>query len=143
MMIYRRFCAAAAVLWICFIFSNSLQPAAASAQASGRILELLSTLMAGFPLTLTDHIVRKSAHFFEFSVLGFLLRGGIGRRMPLPVVGALIPCMDEGLQLLSDGRSARLSDVLLDCSGVLFGVLCFALLRALMRRLWKGLSDRA
>lgn len=136
----RRFFAAAAVLWICFIFSNSLQPAAASAQASGRILELLSTLAAGFPLTLTDHIVRKCAHFFEFSVLGFLLRGGIGRRMSLPVLGALVPCIDEGLQLLSDGRSAQLSDVLLDCSGVLFGALCFALLRALILRFQKGSS---
>lgn len=134
---HRRFFTAAAVLWVCFIFSNSLQPAAQSAQASGRMLELLNTLTAWLPLTLTDHIIRKGAHFFEFSVLGFLLRGGIGRRMPLPVVGALIPCIDEGLQLFSDGRSAQLSDVLLDCSGVLFGALCFALLRAFIHRFRK------
>lgn len=133
----RRTFTAAAVLWICFIFSNSLQPAADSAQASGAVLLLLSRLTAWLPLTLTDHIVRKCAHFFEFSVLGFLLRGGACPPL-LPVLGVLIPCADELLQLFSDGRSAQLSDAVLDCSGVLFGALCFALLRSLFRCIQKG-----
>ncbi|MGN1030789.1 MAG: VanZ family protein [Butyricicoccaceae bacterium] len=137
----KRFFTAAAVLWTGFIFYHSLQSGEASAQASGRMLALLNTLLGWLPLTLTDHIVRKCAHFFEFSVLGFLLYGSCADRRRIPLFGILIPCADELIQLFSDGRSSQLSDVLLDCSGVLFGVLCFAAARALMIR-WQAFHGK-
>ena len=57
-----------ALLWLAFIFSNSLKSAEESAEDSGKVLAFLQGL---FP-SLTDEGVRKLAHFAEFFVLGAL-----------------------------------------------------------------------
>ena len=77
-----------------------------------------------------QHIIRKSAHFLEYTILGFLMRCCLeawypGRRR-LPVLswaaGTLYAATDEAHQLLVDGRGAQLADVALDSCGVLAGV---------------------
>ena len=109
-----------------------------------------------------NHPVRKTAHFLEYAALGALMlnmlvqialmrrgdsddsreatglqrwtsRAGwlIGAAWAL---GTLYAASDEFHQLFVDGRTGQLSDVLLDSSGVLVGVLlCWLLLRRLMR----------
>ena len=54
---------------VAFIFMHSLTPATLSAEESGAVTDWLTNLI---PFQLTDHIVRKMAHFTEYSVLGFL-----------------------------------------------------------------------
>lgn len=76
-----------------------------------------------------NHIVRKSAHFSIYAVLGglmFLLirqyRPGFLR--PLinsTVLSMLYACSDEIHQIFVPGRAGRISDVLLDTAGALFG----------------------
>ena len=69
----------AGLAWtVCFIFSNSMQTATVSSGASGRVLELLQGLLnrlghPGLAARLTDHIVRKLAHFSEYMLEGFFL----------------------------------------------------------------------
>ena len=41
------------------------------------------------------------------------------------LAGFLIPFVDETLQLFTEGRSGQISDVWLDCAGVLFGTVLF------------------
>ena len=87
-----------------------------------------------------QHIVRKCAHFTEYMVLGLMLRlcleSWFGRKVrksrSLTIAGfcggTIYACTDEFHQLLIEGRSGQWSDVLVDGSGVLLGVLIAALL---------------
>ena len=63
---------------IAFIFSNSMKIASVSTVSSSRVLTLLQAALRrlGHPALaqrLTDHIVRKLAHFCEYMLEGFLL----------------------------------------------------------------------
>ena len=65
------------ILYILFIYSNSMRPAVQSSAESGRVLRLLQKLAANTGIAvpwLTEHIVRKCAHFIEYTGLGMLLR---------------------------------------------------------------------
>lgn len=65
------------ILYILFIYSNSMRPAVQSSAESGRVLRLLQNFAesAGIAVPwLTEHIVRKCAHFIEYTGLGILLR---------------------------------------------------------------------
>ena len=87
-----------------------------------------------------QHIVRKCAHFTEYMLLGLMLRlcleSWFGRKIKktrsLALAGfcggTIYACTDEFHQLLIEGRSGQWSDVLVDGSGVLLGVLIAALL---------------
>ena len=83
-----------------------------------------------------QHLVRKSAHFTEYTILGLLIRlcleSWFGRRKGmLPAswaLGTLYAGTDELHQLLIDGRSGQWTDVLLDSGGVMTGVLIASLI---------------
>ena len=84
--------------------------------------------------------VRKTAHFSEYLLLGFLLRlcaeSWIGHRVKnvrFPAAaalaaGALYAGSDEIHQLAVSGRSGQWADVLVDCCGVLAGTALGSLL---------------
>ena len=123
-------------VYIGFLFSNSLTPALRSSQDSGRVLLLVHQVLSHIgieALWLTEHVLRKSAHFAEYTVLGILLSQNVrlfSRPWSMKVMGQLlagilIPFMDETLQLFTEGRSGQISDVWLDMSGVLAGTLLF------------------
>jgi len=136
----------ALIACIVFIFSNSMQIGDVSEMASGRVLTLLKKMltslgMPGAANHLTDHIVRKMAHFCEYMLEGFLLTLCLRvytRHFVLhiswPILGGLLTAMtDETIQMFSDGRSSQLTDVWLDFAGVMTGILvglfCLALCR--------------
>lgn len=87
-----------------------------------------------------QHIVRKCAHFTEYALLGFMLRLCLeswfgcrvkkDRSLALAAFcgGTAYACTDEFHQLLIEGRSGQWSDVFVDGSGVLLGVLIGILL---------------
>lgn len=130
------------ILYIGFIFSNSLTPASISSRESGFVLQTVHRFLAATGLSapwLTEHIIRKCAHFTEYTVMGILLRGSTSR-LPLGRAGrrlahiwllSFIPFVDETLQLFTEGRSGQLSDVWLDMSGVLFGTILSCLVSQL------------
>ena len=63
------------LLYICFIYGNSLTPASVSSKESGFVLTKIQEIfsMAGWEtLWLTEHLIRKGAHFAEYALLGFL-----------------------------------------------------------------------
>lgn len=75
---------------LAFIWGNSLDSAVESAAKSGRVGELLRPLLelvvgqGG----VTDHLIRKLAHFAEYAVLGALLLSltAVGFRVRLQTV---------------------------------------------------------
>lgn len=110
-----------------FIWSRSLQSAAVSLEQSGWVNDLLTTLLGdGYADSFWYEYIRKVAHFAEFAVLG--IEWGIAwRRLGVPrwivcVAGPLTAACDELLQLFSVGRSAQITDVLLDCAGYACGI---------------------
>ena len=134
---------------IAFIFSNSMAVADVSSVSSGRVLQLLQAVlrhlgMPGLAQRLTMHIVRKMAHFCEYTLEGFLLMLCMRvytrryvRHISVPMLaGVLTALTDETIQLFSQGRSSQVTDVWLDSAGVLAGILAALLLMGLWRLLF-------
>ena len=62
------------LVYLCFIYGNSLTPAAISSKESGYFLAKIQDFLAGAGMDawwLTEHLVRKAAHFTEYAGLGF------------------------------------------------------------------------
>lgn len=122
------------VIAVCCIWGNSLVPGTESDSISlgvvGYIQHMLSA--AGLPWEwLTNFLVRKAAHFSEYMFLGII---GMQAFAPhrstdvAPILATvltliLVPCADETIQLFVSGRSGQITDVLIDCSGAMAGVL--------------------
>ena len=70
---YRIITALLLILWVAFIFSNSMDNADASTLKSGAVLALLRRIFGSEGAALTEFIVRKTAHFTEFAIEGVLL----------------------------------------------------------------------
>jgi len=139
--------ALAGCIW--FIFSNSMAVADVSSVSSGRVLQLLQAVlrrlgMPGLAQRLTMHIVRKMAHFCEYTLEGFLLMLCMRvytrryvRHISVPMLGGVLTAMaDETIQIYSPGRSSQVTDVWLDSAGVLAGILAALLLMGLWRLLF-------
>lgn len=140
---------AALIACIWFIFSNSMAVADVSSVSSGRVLQLLQAVlrrlgMPGLAQRLTMHIVRKMAHFCEYTLEGFLLMLCMRvytrryvRHISVPMLGGVLTAMaDETIQIYSPGRSSQVTDVWLDSAGVLVGILIALVFMALCRMLF-------
>ena len=131
---------------ITFIFTNSMQVAAVSEGASGRVLERMQQILRVLGLNsaahhLTMHIVRKLAHFCEYMLEGFLLMlclrvytRHLLRHVSWPILGGLLTALtDETVQLFVPGRSGQVTDVWIDFSGVMTGLMVGLILLGLIR----------
>lgn len=117
---------------VVFIFSNSMQTATASNASSGRVLFFLNNICASLNLNFTfnQEIVRTLAHFCEFGLLGVLLVltflsffGVKAKSLILSVLFSVSTALtDECIQLFSDGRAFQFSDLLIDFTGSLLGI---------------------
>ena len=126
------------VLAISFIFFNSSLNADDSSLQSGLVREFLNSMFAslGIGLRLTEHAVRKTAHFVEYFVLGGLLTGTafsytsrLNKTLPISLpLGLLTAIADEISQSFSDGRSCQISDMALDFSAVVTAAAIFSLI---------------
>lgn len=122
------------LLTLAVIWGHSLMPADTSSSESSAIGELLRAI---FGWSVSEHFVRKSAHFTEFSLLGaqlyLLWKNGTWAGAARSVgAGFAAAFLDETIQLFSPGRSGQIPDVWLDTAGVAFGVaLTAAILTAL------------
>ena len=134
------------IVYACVIYGHSLTPADLSSQESGFVLRVCRGVLAGLGLEsawLTEHMVRKTAHFVGYAGLGVLLAvnfrpwKGAGRPAPCGfwtrIRGALelalaVPFVDETIQLFVEGRSGQISNVWLDMSGALWGLAAACLL---------------
>lgn len=130
-----------------FIFSNSLKGGEESAKQSGAVVEVVrpsvEQILPAVKVEPTEdnvvRFVRKAAHFLEFALLGFLCcvtaryftkKKSVFLTVPFGYC-VLTALADEGIQLFSQGRAGRFTDVLIDGGGALTGLLfafgCIAL----------------
>lgn len=122
-------CIALLVCNVAFIWGNSALPAHISASISGFVRDIVSLVMdggGGGEATVGEGVLRKIAHFLEFSCLG-LLFFWLYSMLNKPWFygfgcGVAVACVDETIQRFVPGRGPRITDVLLDSAGVACGM---------------------
>lgn len=130
------------LVWGLCILGNSLLPGGASTQMSDTVVDRFPEGFLGLDLHALTVLVRKSAHFLEYALLGGLAAAAFwrsGQLRPAQAGNLLGPCLlwavaDEFLQTFVEGRTGLVRDVVLDFAGVLAGVLAVCLLR----RIWRS-----
>ena len=127
------------VFWMGLIFFFSHQQATVSNGLSSgiteAIVEIVNMMAPDNDVILNqgsfNFIIRKSAHFGVYLVLGLLVSNGLiysNKSKKKVIILALFICVlyaisDEIHQLYVPGRSGQVSDVLLDSTGSLVGIL--------------------
>lgn len=133
---------------IAFAFIHSSMPADLSSEESEGVMVILQNILDffGFSTELTDHIVRKAAHFAEYTAIGMLLVScaySFSRTKPyryysqILFAGLATAVIDETIQLNVAGRSGQITDVLLDFSGVITGAVFMLLFYMIYRKIRK------
>ncbi|MEF9983440.1 MAG: VanZ family protein [Oscillospiraceae bacterium] len=122
------------VATVVFIFSNSAEIGEISGGKSSLVTAWINKIFRSFDenFIITEHIVRKLGHFFEYAILGFWLMLALRvytkrviSHIAWPLwIGLLIPVLDEGFQTFVPGRAGMIRDVIIDYSGVCVGLLC-------------------
>jgi VanZ family protein len=132
----------AVTFWMALLFYLSHQPATTSNELStgltAVIIQTIEKVIPGveFDLSWVNHLVRKSAHFMAYLVLGSLVINALKGSRAVGYIGyklvllALCICIsyaisDEVHQLFVPGRGGQLKDVILDSAGATIGIYVF------------------
>ena len=132
-------------LMILFAWIHSCFPADLSSMESKGVFQIIYNFlhMFGAGVELTEHIIRKLAHFTEFTVIGGLLLSCAycfdrtrPYRFTVPVLftGLTAALIDETIQLFVEGRAGMIADVWIDFGGVIFGSLIMLAFYTLYRK---------
>lgn len=123
------------------IFNFSSQDGDKSESASGKVTKVVTSNIKSIQkleknkkekvLERTEKIIRKIAHFLIYTLVGILLMGLINtynlkekKKICISLMlGAIYASSDEFHQSFIPGRSAQITDVILDSMGVLLGIL--------------------
>lgn len=117
---------------VLFIWHNSMENAEVSAGRSGEVTEIVNEVLESLGQEpVTEHFVRKSAHFSEYGLEGVLavllfiaycLKPE--KRLWIIVLTGLVTAVtDESIQFFSAGRAPGLGDVCIDMAGFICGML--------------------
>lgn len=136
------------LIFIAFIFSNSLESSQVSASKSSYVVKKINQTLENMnsPFLLKEVFVRKSAHFIEFFILGSLVFGFMCMNGWVKSRYIIFPCFfccliamtDETLQYFSK-RGSMLLDVWLDLAASVTAIL---LLYFIYNRYKKRIKDR-
>lgn len=128
-----RLCVALTACCLVFIWGNSLLPGEISGAISDFVKNILAALFEqGEPEPESSgFLLRKMAHFTEFTALGLCLCWLFGMlkkgKLAPFLCGGLAACVDESIQLFVPDRGPSLRDVCIDSGGVLLGVILLTL----------------
>ncbi|MBR4777835.1 MAG: VanZ family protein [Lachnospiraceae bacterium] len=137
-----------------FIWIHSCMGQEESSQESGFIYDLLCPFFELFvgKGNVTEHFIRKLAHFTEFFGLGLELKllmklvlldtPYILRMINAWTLGTMCALIDETIQIFS-GRGPAIADVWLDSAGCLTGVLLMSLIIIIVNRHIRKKEERA
>ena len=120
------------LLTIGFIWGHSMMPGDLSGEESGFVYRILSPVLKVLlpDAWVTEHLVRKMAHFSEHGTLGFelTLYAALYKDLKIRRIVNILYCgltaafIDETIQILS-GRGAAIADVWIDLAGFTTGFL--------------------
>jgi VanZ family protein len=113
-----------AAIWIVtlFVFSTTIFSAANTGRIIEPILRWIFPAASTTQIVMMHGLVRKSAHFFNYAVLFWLLIRGpmAGRPYAALACCILYAAVDETHQIFVPGRTPSPYDVALDSTGALF-----------------------
>lgn len=123
------------ILTTLFIWFNSLLPGNISSNQSSFITNLIYPMFKNImSLDTLTIVIRKLAHFTEYAILGVVLsyfylnKTNSNKYLIIGLIqGIITAIIDESIQLLVPNRAGLLTDVLIDTSGVIFGILALYL----------------
>ncbi|MEL7597566.1 MAG: VanZ family protein [Clostridiaceae bacterium] len=134
----------AVFLWMILIFNLSSQVAEQSDHLSTGITEIIirtiNKVIPNINFDISNHIVRKNAHFFIYLILGMLAVNALRRSK---VVGdksiALLICflyaiLDELHQFYVPGRGPGVKDIFIDSAGATVGILLYLAISRINKR---------
>ena len=121
-------CSALIVGLLCFIWGNSLLPGEVSGAFSDWVKSILARFFdTGQEDSSSGGLLRKLAHFTEFTALGMCLAwlcGMLGKGKLRPFLwGVLAASVDETIQRIVPDRGPSVKDVCIDSAGVLTGII--------------------
>ena len=128
------------ILWIGFIWGNSLMNGATSGQMSGGITEAIYNLLTKMNINIsieTLHtIIRKGAHATEYFILGIIMFFNVYQYLKEPKyyisfsIGLclLTSIIDETIQTFVDGRSGSIIDCAIDSAGFLVSIIILSII---------------
>ena len=131
---------------VAFIWGNSMLDREASSNVSGSLLAAIEPIIRLIGIESEgDRWLRKLAHFTEFGALGaeLLFLAAVKGKLSLQAASncafaaLLVALTDETIQLAS-GRGSQVTDVLLDFSGALTGILIAWLICLAIKRRHKN-----
>ena len=134
----------ALIACIAFIFRNSLESGALSSARSQAVMQKINEILSVVNLgPLSEHTVRKLAHFAEFTLEGFWLMlclrvytARFVRHISWPLLGGMTTALlDETIQRFIPNRTSQVTDVWIDMAGVVFGALIALILLLIVRGL--------
>ena len=129
-----------------FIWGHSLMEGTVSADESGGVVEIIENILLSLNIKadVSEHIIRKIAHFSEFFLLSLVLYADVkafekesDTAISILVclfTGLMTACADETIQLFSEGRSSSLMDVWIDFWGVLTAFVIMRLIYSIKKR---------
>lgn len=140
----------AVISWMALIFYLSNQPASTSSELSGSIVQFFISLVSWLPITVDSHmlhfLIRKSAHFVAYFILGLLTFHAVqlykGTNVHTIMMASLIAVVyaisDEFHQTFIPGRSGEMRDVIIDSAGSLIGIIAYICFITLYQRFKKA-----
>lgn len=123
-----RLCTALLICNLIFIWGNSLLPGEVSGAFSDWVKSVLEQLLPGGKEDSSGGgLLRKLAHFTEFTALGMCLawlHGMLEKGKLRPFLwGVLAASVDETIQRFVPDRGPSVKDVCIDSAGVLTGII--------------------
>ncbi len=151
------------ILWMVMIFMFSAENAEESTKTSDGIVDIVVDHVLADKkesMSISDFqrvkyeislLVRKSAHFFMYTVLGMLVMCAVSRHTThcilRPVISlsvcVLYAISDEIHQLFVPGRAGRVLDVFIDSSGTLTGIAIVFLIMTLINKIINSKKEKA
>lgn len=134
----QAICWALVALCMALIFYFSSRTAGESSAQSGFLLKIIRQIF-NF-VAINDFIVRKGAHFLEFTGLCFLF--GLAffeqttKLCPVRSVffTSIYAVSDEIHQIFVEGRACRFSDWIIDTAGAILGIIIFCFLYLIIKK---------
>ena len=107
-----------------------------NAEISSKHSQMILDILLNFGLETNSYFIRKFAHFIIFVLIGFCVSMFIDCYIESISLNTIISfllasgyaCIDEYIQTFIPGRNGNITDVCIDISGVLVGIMLFMLL---------------
>lgn len=121
------------IIWMFVIFMMSSFNGDVSSSQSNFIVDFIVSVFNISNIDIISLIVRKSAHYMEYLILGLLVINmfsvlDIDKRYVISIIICIIYAIsDEVHQIFVDGRCFMIRDILIDSTGVLSGIYLYKL----------------